>query len=113
MTSLPSTIGNFEHLELLHVSNNKLQNIPNEIVHLKKLKGLTLSDNPDLSTLPDNMETMTSLHRIKIKNTQIPSEKIAFAKLPSTGSIQEEFSQILDYLSGDELEEIMNLISDT
>ncbi len=64
---LPSSIGKFESLEELHMTENKLKYLPESIGNLKTLKILNLSDN-HLIKLPNKIGQLTNLKELHLNH---------------------------------------------
>ncbi len=55
LTSLPAELGNLTNLRLLLLTENQLASLPAELGKLAKLVNLSLTGNPQLTTLPDSL----------------------------------------------------------
>ena len=58
----------FPNLEVLHIEGI-LRDIPSQIDNLKKLKFLSVPDNPELKTLPESLINLPNLEVLNIRNT--------------------------------------------
>jgi hypothetical protein len=74
---VPSTIGKFKNLNVLHL-DNVVQELPKEIGDLKSLMFLSLPNNEHLKSLPKEIANLPNLQIINLKgsnpNVQIPKE---------------------------------------
>ena len=70
LKKLPDTIGYFEALEVLDVTDNLLKDLPVSIGNLTSLKSLFLSQNK-LTTLPATFKKLKSLTRLYIDHNNI------------------------------------------
>ncbi|QCE40936.1 WGR domain-containing protein [Psychroserpens sp. NJDZ02] len=64
LTSIHREIGSLSNLCVLEIRDTTLTHLPVEIAELKKLSELTLSENPNIKYLPEEIFTMPSLDRI-------------------------------------------------
>jgi len=64
---LPSSIGKFESLEELHITENRLKVLPESIGNLKTLRILNLSDN-HLIKLPNEIGELTNLKELHLNH---------------------------------------------
>ncbi|XP_071010243.1 leucine-rich repeat-containing protein 40 isoform X2 [Oncorhynchus clarkii lewisi] len=70
LTSLPTSIGELQHLQKLSLSHNKLKEFPEEIWSLKNLTSLQLQQNL-LEHLPEGVGLLTNLDDIDLSNNQL------------------------------------------
>jgi Leucine-rich repeat (LRR) protein len=91
--------GEFPHLDALHLSNNKLNQLPDQLVGLPFLRVLQLSKN-QLTGLPDSLSTCVWLKELDLSFN-------AFRELPSCVSDHERLEE-LD-LAGNKLASLPNL----
>ena len=70
---LPEQFTTFTELAILHIEG-LLNEIPDSIGNLKKLKFLSLAKNPDLKSLPDSLADLEHLEVINLKDS--PNVKI-------------------------------------
>ena len=70
---LPEKFTTFQDLQILHIEG-LVNEIPESISNLKKLKFLSLAKNPDLKSLPDSLADVDTLEVINIKDS--PNVKI-------------------------------------
>ncbi|XP_061859809.1 leucine-rich repeat-containing protein 40 [Colius striatus] len=83
LTSLPSALGQLQHLEKLDVSHNKLRSVPEELLQLPRLKSFLLHHN-ELSSLPEGFGQLISLEELDLSNnhlTDIPTSFASFVNL--------------------------------
>ena len=71
--ALPEKFTTFPNLKILHIEG-LLNEIPESIGNLKKLKFLSLAKNPDLTSLPDSLADLEDLEVINLKDS--PNVKI-------------------------------------
>lgn len=64
LETLPAEIGRLHNLKILTAWRNRLISIPKEIGQLKNLEGLDLTENPLLTTLPNEVVMLTNLQRL-------------------------------------------------
>jgi len=67
---LPSSIGNFEHLQEFYLTENRLKALPKSIGNLKNLKKLDLSDN-HLTKLPSEIGNLLNLKEMILNHNVI------------------------------------------
>ena len=67
---LPPSIGNFQHLKELYLTENRLKTIPESIGNLKSLKKLNLSDN-HLIKLPNEIGNLINLKELHLNHNVI------------------------------------------
>ena len=65
---LPEKFTTFPDLQILHIEG-LVNEIPESISNLKKLKFLSLAKNPDLKSLPDSLADLENLEVINIKDS--------------------------------------------
>ena len=65
---LPEKFTTFQDLQILHIEG-LVNEIPESISNLKKLKFLSLAKNPDLKSLPDSLADLENLEVINIKDS--------------------------------------------
>nr|ACI34266.1 Leucine-rich repeat-containing protein 40 [Salmo salar] len=70
LTSLPTSIGELQHLQKLSLSHNKLKELPKEVWSLKNLTCLQLQQNL-LEHLPEGVGLLTNLDDIDLSNNQL------------------------------------------
>ncbi|XP_024277315.1 leucine-rich repeat-containing protein 40 isoform X2 [Oncorhynchus tshawytscha] len=70
LTSLPTSIGELQHLQKLSLSHNKLKEFPEEIWSLKNLTCLQLQQNL-LEHLPEGVGLLTNLDDFDLSNNQL------------------------------------------
>ena len=63
---LPEKFTTFQDLQILHIEG-LINEIPESIGNLKKLKFLSLAKNPDLKSLPDSLADIDTLEVINLK----------------------------------------------
>ena len=70
---LPEKFTTFQDLQILHIEG-LLNEIPDSIGNLKKLKFLSLAKNPELKSLPDSLADLEQLEVINLKDS--PNVKV-------------------------------------
>lgn len=70
LKQLPSSIGNFENLKELYLTENRLKSLPESIGDLTSLEKLNLSDN-HLITLPNEMGNLINLKELHLNHNII------------------------------------------
>ena len=70
---LPEKFTTFQDLQILHIEG-LLNEIPDSIGNLKKLKFLSLAKNPELKSLPDSLADLEHLEVINLKDS--PNVKV-------------------------------------
>lgn len=86
---IPSIISNLTELEYLSLRVNAIQSIPREIVELKKLKVIDLTDNPGLEQI-DNIvliENLEELYLYGCNLTKFPNDLTKMNKLRKLGLV--------------------------
>ncbi|MFX0022508.1 MAG: leucine-rich repeat domain-containing protein [Candidatus Hermodarchaeota archaeon] len=71
---LPNTIGNLKRLKWIYLSKSKLKSIPKEIGHIENLQQLYISDN-FLESIPNSLKNLQSLKYLDLRKnglTDIP-----------------------------------------
>ena len=58
ISTLPANMSALSRLQLLSISQNALKSLPAELTTLRSLEKLLLSKNPDLSSIPPNLEVL-------------------------------------------------------
>lgn len=79
MKKLPSSLCNLRHLEILDVSDNKLQSLPENLGNLICLRELNLASNKQLRELPKSICKAHNLSKITLdceKFVYPPSEVV-------------------------------------
>ena len=66
MSTLPSSIGDLTNLEVLTLAKNEFATLPSTIGNLKNLRRLVIDRNPELTSLPDEMNGLDSLKELFI-----------------------------------------------
>lgn len=80
LTELPSSIGNFENLKELYLTENRLNSLPESIGDLKSLEKLNLSDN-HLVNLPSKIGNLTNLKELHLNHNVIQNLPESISKL--------------------------------
>jgi len=70
LKDLPESIGSFNYLQYLSVSNNNLNQIPKSIGSLTSLKVLCLSNN-NIKNIPESIGSLKSLVSLKLDNNNL------------------------------------------
>ena len=97
LLSLASEIKNLSQLEVLDLSANRLQYLPDEIGELKNLKILNLSCN-NLKTIPDSIKNLTNLIFIDLSHNpiiEIPLVLLEMESLKKEETLKEEKHQLV------------------
>ncbi|MFD3166730.1 leucine-rich repeat domain-containing protein [Herpetosiphon sp. NSE202] len=81
LTSLPETIGELTHLEVLDLSRNPLQELPDELAKLTNLRSLDLSFF-NLDTIPDWLDQLTGLEALDIRANPTTGIPAVLTRLP-------------------------------
>ncbi len=81
LTRLPDNIGRLTNLERLTVDSNDLEALPDSLVQLSKLQKMNISFNR-ITRLPDGMAGMSSLQSLDISANQLPTLPDDLASLP-------------------------------
>ncbi|KPL86691.1 leucine-rich repeat domain-containing protein [Herpetosiphon geysericola] len=81
LTSLPETIGELTHLEVLDVRYNYWRQLPSEFANLTKLRSLDLSFF-NLDTIPEWLDQLTSLEELHIRATPTTGIPTVLTRLP-------------------------------
>lgn len=71
ITELPEEIGECQKLNTLVLNYNKLTTLPDSMGTMTNLLGLNLSDNKNLSELPQSVKELPHLFKVEIQETKI------------------------------------------
>jgi len=112
LTELSSKIKNLTNLEVLDLSNNRLETIPVEIGNLKNLKMLKLANN-NIKRIPFAIKKLIHLECLDLSDNPITKIPDVLSKLGKL-QIAEKFraskqNQIFKYLANEKSDEIGNL----
>ncbi|MFX0114063.1 MAG: leucine-rich repeat domain-containing protein [Candidatus Hodarchaeota archaeon] len=82
LTTLPKSISNLKHLQILHLDDNLMSSLPESLGELKELKRLFLENN-QLASLPESIGELTKLEHLNLHNNQLTSLPERFGNLVS------------------------------
>lgn len=80
MKSLPERIGHLQQLRVLHLGENKIASLPDRVCDLPHLKVLHLNDNI-LTALPERIGNLSQLEELYLSSNQIALLPGGFGKL--------------------------------
>lgn len=83
---LPESVGIFENLEELDLSDNKLTNIPDIIDKFPKLKRLIINNNK-LDGLPENISLLANLEMLSVYSNKLSSLPESIGKLQNLSEL--------------------------
>lgn len=93
LKQIPAQLTNLTMLEVLDLEGNRIQEVPEDILKLKKLKELNLGDNPHISNLSvlSNLQSLEHLNLNGCKLTHLPIELNQLKKLEVLGLTRNNF----------------------
>ena len=77
LTSLLESIRNLSHLQMLRLDFNQLTSLPSSFGTLAQLRDLTLSRNPSLTSLPEEIFQLSHDCRINLENCGLSAHVVA------------------------------------
>ncbi|EMI63429.1 leucine rich repeat protein [Leptospira noguchii str. Bonito] len=73
LKSIDKGIGKLTQCEILDLSNNEIEALPEEMIYMKSLKELRIQKNK-ITYFPEFLQDMTSLELIEVGENPIPNE---------------------------------------
>jgi Leucine-rich repeat (LRR) protein len=86
LTRIPEFVFNMPNLEVLNLSDNRIESIPEKIGKLKNLQELTMNYNA-LRSLPSSMGSLTKLELLSLYNNELTTLPSSMEKLKNLSSM--------------------------